>query len=43
MINLQTIPVVDFQLSRRDEANRLWLDSLASANTRRAYDLAVRE
>lgn len=42
MIDLQTLPVMDVQLSRWDEAYQLWLDSQASVNTRRAYDLAVR-
>lgn len=43
MINLQIIPAMDLQASCWDEAYRLWLDRQASANTRRAYDLAVRE
>ena len=43
MIELQEFLVVDVQLSRWDDAYRMWLDSQASANTRRAYDLAVRE
>ena len=43
MIDLQQLLVVDVQLSRWDDAYRMWLDSQASANTRRAYDLAVRE
>lgn len=43
MIDLQNLVVVDVQLSRWDDAYRLWLDGQTSANTRRAYDLAVRE
>jgi site-specific recombinase XerD len=43
MIELQTLTVVDAQAARWDEAHRLWLESQASAHTRRAYDLAVRD
>ena len=41
-IDLQTLPM-SVQLSQWDDAYRLWLKGQDSANTRRAYDFAVRE
>lgn len=43
MIDLQQLVVMDVATPKWDQAYQLWLDGLASANTRRAYDRAVRE